>query len=202
MKIMSRNFTRAEKALLIILALALFALVYYRFVYRTLQDSVVSSNAEASSIKTDLQEAEVRLGQLQQMQQELDTIMGTEKASRMESYNNSKNETAFLSDILSTASDYSIAFADVTRNGDQIRRSFSLQYRTNSYREAEAIMLQLCQGEYRCLMGDINCSIGADGQTAIGMTATFFETMVGGIPDSGLPQDEEATANQDADLTQ
>jgi hypothetical protein len=122
--------------------------------------------------------------------------MGTKKASRMESYNNSKAETSFLSSILQSTKNYSIAFSDVTRNGNQIRRSFTLQYTTNTYREAENVMDRLCQGEYRCLISDVNCNLNAQGMTTISLTATFYETMVGGTPDSGLPKDQEETQEE------
>lgn len=196
MRVMSRNFTRVEKILLIALAVVLIALIYYRFVYVTVNDSIASSNAEKQSIQTDLTAAQQKVDQYKEMQSELDDVMGTKKASRMESYNNSKPETAFLSSILSSAKDYTISFSDVTRNGNQIRRSFTLQYATNNYREAEVIMDRLCQGEYRCLLTDVNCTINEQGWTTIDLTATFYETMVGGTPDSGLPKDEAETEEE------
>ncbi len=196
MKIMSRNFTRTEKILLLVLAIVLLGLVYYIFVYRNVSDSIASSNAEKNSLQTEYDGALARLSQLKGMKEEVVDVKKSGSLSRMESYNNSKNETAFLSDILSDTRDYNISFSDVTRNGDQIRRSFSLHYRTGNYREAEAIMLRLCQSRYRCLIGDVNCNIAADGETSMDMTATFFETMVGGVPDAGLPEDQEATKTQ------
>lgn len=196
MRVMSRNFTRAEKILLVLLAVLLIALIYYRFVYLTVNNSIASSQAEKKSIETDLAVAQQKVAQLEGMKSELDEVMGTEKASRMESYNNSKAETSFLSSILQSAKNYSISFSDVTRNGNQIRRSFTLQYMTNNYREAEAIMARLCQGEYRCLISDVDCSLDTKGVTTIGLTATFYETMVGGTPDSGLPKDEEETQEE------
>lgn len=193
MKIMSRNFTQSEKILLVVLALVLFGLVYYRFVYLNIQDSISNSKAEAQSLQSEMEISQTKLAKMKKMKEELNGIKKTGDISRMESYNNSKEETAFLSDILSDTKDYNIAFADVTRNGDQIRRSFTLQYRTRNYAEAEAIMKKLCQGRYRCLIGDVNCSIAEDKVATISMTATFFETMVGGTPDSGLPKDEAET---------
>ena len=191
MRFMSRNFIRSEKILLLVLALVLIGLIYYRFVFRTVNDSIESSKAEKASIETDLEVAKGKAAKLAGMQDELDEIKGTDKATKMASYNNSKEETDFLSSILSDTNDYLISFSDVTRDGDQIRRSFTLQYTTTNYNEAERIMSRLCNGENRCLIGDINCNIDSTGKTRIDLTATFFETMVGGVPDSGLPKDED-----------
>ena len=51
----------------------------------------------------------------------------------MESYNNSSAEISFLYDILAETQQYNIEFSDITRNGDQIRRNFSLKFRTRDY---------------------------------------------------------------------
>ena len=39
-------------------------------------------------------------------------------------------------------------------------------------------------------MDDINYSLSDNKDIYINLTATFFETMVGGTPDSALPKDE------------
>ena len=106
----------------------------------------------------------------------------------MGSYNNSKAEVAFLNDILAQTENYSISFSDVTRNGEQIRRYFVLQYQTKNYAAAEEITRKLCEGEYRCLVGDVKCNVSTDGKVTINESATFYETMAGGTPDAGLPE--------------
>ena len=195
MKIMSRNFTRSEKILLLVLAVILVGLVYYRFVDRNVRDSIASSEAEIASIKTEMEAARTRLENLEKMQEEVDTVMADADAARMESYNNSKEEVVFLNDVLSEATDYSVAFKEVTRKGDQIRREFTLQYKTDSYADAQAIMEKLGSSPYRCLIGDASCTIADDGVTTMRLIATFYETMVGGTPDSGLPADSAQTQN-------
>lgn len=195
MKIMSRNFSRSEKILLAVLAVILIGLLYYRLVDQTVRNSLAASEAEVQSLQSELEIAQLRISRLSKMQTEVDSVMEEEQVSRMESYNNSKAEVEFLNDILSAAADYSISFAEVTRNGNQIRRNFTLKYKTGKYRSAEKIMKKLCNGKYRCLIGDVSCTIADDGSTTTSMVATFYETMVGGTPDSGLPEDAAATVN-------
>jgi hypothetical protein len=126
---------------------------------------------------------------LQGVQRNLDELERTEGFSWMGSYNNSKAEVKFLNDVLADAMKYTINFADVTRNGDQIRRNFTLKYQTMDYAAAQDIMTRLLQGENRCLVGDMRCSVGRDGMVVVDALATFYETMVGGVPDAGLPSD-------------
>ena len=193
MKIMSRNFTKAEKILIILLAVILVALIYYRLVDTNVRQSMSSSAAELESLRTETDIVTARLINLKRMQSEIDTLNESGGASRMESYNNSKAEVAFLNDVLSDAEDYSVSFSDVTRSGNQIRRAFTLNYRTDDYDSAEKILERLSECEYRCLLGDVTCTMDKEGRTTINAVATFYETMVGGTPDSGLPNDTAAT---------
>lgn len=194
MKIFSRNFTRIEKILILVLAIVLVGLVYYKFVYVNIEETISSANAEAETLQGEVDIAEAQLAAMQAKQSELDSIEASDDLSYMPSYNSSSAEIAFLNDVLDDTLQYSISFADVTRSGDQIRRNFTLQYRTKNYADAEKIIQALCDGEFRCLVGDIQCSIADDGTVTIGQTATFYETMVGGVPDSGLPVDSAAQA--------
>lgn len=193
MKIMSRNFTRAEKILLVLFAIIIIGLLYYKFVYVAVNDSIFSSNSEAQSLQTELDMAKARAEEITKMEAELEDIKHQPNVSRMGSYNNSKVETAFLNTVLAGIPDYSISFANVTRNGDQIRRSFTLQFRCKNYKTAQRIMRDLNACEYRCLIGDVNCSIADNGECTMAMSATFYETMVGGKADAALPKDEAET---------
>ena len=191
MKLLSRNFSTKEKLLIALLAIILIGLVYYKLVYKNIQTALANANAEASTLQSELEMAQIKEAQINQMKNDMTTLS---KSPKMGSYNNSKLETAFLHTVLSGISDYSISFSDVTRNGNQIRRNFTLQYRVPDYDTACDIMKQLTHGEYRCLINDVSCSVGDNGATSISLSGTFYETMVGGTPDSALPQDEAATA--------
>lgn len=215
MKILSRDFTTKEKVLLVILCLILLALAYYRFVYVPSVDAVAAANADRDMYQIELIGALTKEKQLRQMQEELDELGELQTASRMESYNNSKAELTLLNSALETASSYSVSFAGVTRDGDQIRRNFSLSFTTKDFASAKKIVDRLAESEYRCLIGDMHYNKSyvraqleegeipaAPGRwfdevyyydvISVDTTATFFETMVGGTPDEGLPADKKA----------
>jgi len=201
-KILSRDFTRGEKIILVILAFVLVGLAYYQFVDKTVRESIEKANAEAEAIQVELTGVNAKIQRMEEMQAELDSIQSDPSASYMGSYNNSKEELAFLNDVLGGTLQYTITFSNVTRDGDQIRRNFSLQFTTADYAGMERIMKQLCDGKLRCLINDISYSItrynysaaereeyGVDYYERVNLncTATFFETMVGGTEDAGLP---------------
>ena len=209
MKVLSRDFTVREKVMLIILSLILLALAYYRFVYIPCNDAIDKAHADRDMLQMELLGAMTKEAQLRKMKAELDSLGELQETSRMDSYNNSKAELSLLNGILESADDYAVSFANVTRDGDQIRRNFSLQFTTGSYDAAEQIIARLAESEYRCLIGDMQYSKtlrrAAEGETVAGgqwvdgvryydvitvtATATFFETMYGGTPDAGLPAD-------------
>jgi len=195
MKLMSREFTAKEKILIAVLAIGLLFLVYYRFVYLNINTALTNANAEAQSLQTELDVANTRIDQAEKMRQELSGIGSTGVLAKMGSYNNSKMETAFLNTVLANVSDYSVTFDDVTRDGDLIRRNFTLRYVTPGYSAAESVMKELENGEYRCLVSDVDCEVDANGVTTVTLIGTFYETMVGGRPDSALPSDQAETAD-------
>ena len=195
MKVLSRDFTTKEKALLAFLVLILLALAYYQFVDQPVRSALASAQSEKSALEIELQAADKRVAELTRMQQELDRM--TDGESYMASYNNSAAELDLLNHVLSEAVQYSVSFSDVTRNSDQIRRNFTLQFTARNYNAVESILSQLVDSEYRCLVDDIRCSLDTSNNSSRGIitvnaTATFFETMVGGTADAGLPADADA----------
>lgn len=197
MKVLSRDFTLKEKLLLLLLGLILVGLAYYQFVDRPVRETLDIAHAEADSLSVELQTVEAKLARMRRMRAELEDVTAGGTASEMGSYNNSKAEIAMLNDVLSEALQYSITFANVTRSGDQIRRNFTLQLTTDSYETMEHIISAISASHYRCLIGDLRCTATQDrdvleGNISIGATATFFETMVGGTPDAGLPESRPA----------
>ena len=193
MKVMSRDFTVTEKILLTVLVLILVGLAYYYFVDQPVRATVTSLHAEESTLQSELTTTQARIAYLEKIRDYLVTLQEDDNMSYMGSYNNSEAEVRFLNDILANTLQYSISFANVTRNNNQIRRSFTLQYRTENYAAAQDIMTQLLRGRNRCLIGDVKCSIDpSTGFVTMNQSATFYETMVGGAPDAGLPADAGA----------
>lgn len=199
MKIWSRDFTRFEKTLLLILSVILIGLVYFQFVEKPVRRAIASSKAESRDLETELTAVKARAERLDKLDSEIDAIKGSGSVSRMESYNNSSREVDLLNDILSDTLKYTITFADVTRTNDQIRRNFTLEFRTADYYSMRKIIERICGSPYRCLVDEISCTTtrnDKESYVTAKLTATFYETMVGGTPDAGLPVDSAASQNE------
>ena len=152
---------------------------------------LTSARAQRESLEMELTNVQLRIAQLSRMQEEIDNLDYSNQSTRMASYNDSENELALLNSILSNAEQYSITFKDVTRDGDTVRRSFTMQFTAKDVETVELILPRLTNSGRRCLIGDVSCSSDRrDGDTeavTVGLVATFYETMVGDTPDSGLP---------------
>ena len=212
MKIMSRDFTTREKILLVILLILVLGVAYYWLIFVPCRNNIEAANADRDATQAELMIAQAKEAQLKKMQSELDSLGELRYASRMESYNNSKEELRLLNSVLEAADEYAVSFASASRNGDQIRRNFTMEFKTFDFTTAKEIIQRLSKSELRCILGDIQYGTSlyrlGDYETHVGarligdyyyydvitvnMTATFFETMVGGTPDAGLPADSAA----------
>lgn len=193
MKVLSRDFTFREKLLIFFLGLILVALAYYQFVDKPVRAALESAHTEAEQLTVELQTVQSKLERMHRMRNELEDVTAGGTATEMGSYNNSKEEIASLNEILKDTLQYSITFANVTRSGDQIRRNFSLQFTVDSYESMERLLQSLAENHHRCLIGEVRCNSTRnanimEGNITVNATATFFETMVGGTPDAGLPE--------------
>ena len=177
MKGITRNFSGKEKIIIALMLVILLIFAYSYFVDKP--------------IKKDIEDQK-------QMQKELDELNAGDKPTLMPPYNASERERSFLANIVKVTGDYTISIADCTRNGDQIRRQFTVTFTTENYSQVVWFLTQITKCTYRCVINDARCTInrtknesGIDEESSVSvtMTATFFETMVGGVPDEALPSD-------------
>ena len=195
MKVLSRDFTNKEKMLLLVFAMLILGLLYYYLVDQPVRKEIARCETEKVQLQKVLTQVEDKLHTLESMKEELENIEASGDVSEMKSYNASKEEIRILNDALSHTSKYSITFSSVTRDGDQIRRNFSLEFTAVDYETMALILSDLAESPLRCRIANIQCSRRSryalynydDAVYNIKATATFYETMVGGTPDAGLP---------------
>ncbi|MBO4914824.1 MAG: hypothetical protein J5449_06410 [Oscillospiraceae bacterium] len=191
---LNKDFNVAERILLIILGILLVGVVYYYFVHLAVANNITSLKAEKESLEYELMGLETQARTLRKMQREMDEINGGKDKPRLESYNNSRSEIGLLNDILTAAREYTVTASSVTRNGDLIRRSFVINFTTDNYDTVEHIAERLNKSRCRCLIEDMSFSEskGIQETVQVSMVVTFYETMVGGEPDAGLPSDGDS----------
>ena len=192
MRALSRNFTSREKVLLVVLSIILLGLLYFLLIDRPVRNGLIEAQNDKEQLQMERDMLNLKIAQLESMEMELDELVHSDKVSIMASYNNSKEEIRFLNDILAGTLQYTVDFSGVTRDGDQIRRDFSLEFTAKNYADACEVLNKLNNSHYRCLIGTVIVSSKEKdiqkGAIMVKAAATFYETMVGGIEDAGLPQ--------------
>lgn len=202
MKNLSREFSRREKLLILIMVLILVFAGYYKFVFQATKNTIEESNQKAAAYEAELITIQIQLDRMEQMRQELEKEKSNASMSYMFSYNNINAEIEFLHQILDdTTLDYRLSFSDVMRDGDQIRRPVSIQFTAADYDTAERIINSLENCRMRCLISQVqanaveynyyaNRAESRDLQNSAvsaSCSVIFYETMVGGQEDAGLP---------------
>ncbi len=184
------------KLLLSVAVVIALIILYILLVDRPVRNGMKSAKKATELLTAESERVQGELTELHHMRSEMEKIeTGQEEKSFMPSYNNSKQELDFLNRTLSWAEDYYIGFDQVTRSGNQIRRGFSLQFKTKNFASAVSILNDIEHGDNRCLVGDVSFSPtekGAylmEGGVQVSCSATFYETVVGGTPDAELPED-------------
>lgn len=193
MKILSRDFTTKEKVLLLILAIIIISLAYYLLVYQPVSDGIEKAELTKQGQAVELEAVNMRIAKLEKMKNEIDDVTENGTLKSMPSYNNSKNVNKLFNDILGDL-EFTLSFNDVTKAGDQIRRFVTMQFITKDQKTIKSVLTALSECEYRCLINDVKCSFklnkNDEADYTVRASLTFFETMVGGTPDAGLPAEE------------
>lgn len=213
MRILTRDFTPRERILLLILGLIILGLVYYLAVDQVVRNGIKVANIEIESLEGQVAEINKKVQALDEMEEEMKEIEENgESITRMPSYSGNTDEVKFLHDTLRPTGEYSVVFSDLTREGYQIRRTFSLSYKCDSYASAVEVMKNLESSDIRCIIDDLsveNPDASNDytgniltSPVTVSCKATFFETMEGAVEDKDLPEDslsEEAADEEESD---
>lgn len=201
MKLFTREFSSREKTLLAVLLVVIAGALYFKLVDQPARIGLDRAQTEAKALQAQLDEVNRSIAAIEGMETEINGLDSRDLPhSRMPSYNAGDVELDFLNRTLDSTSDYYVGFDQVSRSGDLIRRDFSLQFRTKNYKKAIKVIKRLEGSELRCLIGDMSISSTdksediLKGPISASCTATFYETMQGGVPDSELPAAEEETS--------
>ena len=189
MKLLTREFSTKEKVLLVVLVVVLLALAYYWFVHVTVTEALDRAQSQKETLETELTSVQARVTVLRRMQSEIDKIQTDGTFMKMPSYNNSKEVTKLLNNVLGDLG-YRISFANVSQSGELVRRNITLEFSAPDYDTVERVLTGLAGSEYRCLLGNVSCSEGysrTDGYYLnVSAAITFYETTVDGTADQGI----------------
>ena len=175
---MRHVFTTREKVLLVILAVLVIAVGYWKLILTPINDSIADLNAQTASEQDAILTNSARLSRMRQMQQELETLLADPDAKPLPDYDNSERLLVELNTILSGTVDYTLSFGStylLEDGGSIICRPISLEYTCGSYTAARGVMDALHGSDYVNLISDVTLDLDAQHGTKVNLTITYFE---------------------------
>ncbi|NLD20523.1 MAG: hypothetical protein GX663_09850 [Clostridiales bacterium] len=188
---LNRAFTKREKILMIVLAIILFSIAYYKFIVVDVNRTVEKYDIAEIQEQYDIEEAKAI--SLKHMKAEMES--GKESGSYVPSYNNMKQLIYELNSILGNADTYDIAFADPVKEGNTVRRNADITFSVAGFNSAKAVIDNIHNCKFRCLIREISLSTSEgtgvkSGSVSVSVNVTFFETMYGATSKEGFQQED------------
>ncbi len=183
---LTRQFTRREQVLLVILALVSLFAVYFLVVHLPVTEALERAQAEKEAISTNMMVLEAKQKRMDQMQKELDAILAQPNVAEIPDYDNLQQVIDFLDTVLSTTGEYSLSFRGLQRAEDTgiLRREIQMTFVSASYYEARDVLEQLQNCPFRCQLSAMGITLASgqapdtaltDGAVQVSLTVTFFE---------------------------
>lgn len=176
------NLTARESVMLVFLVVLLIGVVYYMGFYTPLQNELASINTKCNEIDSQITSATAKIGKMNDMQAELDEILSrpASEITEIAPYDNKEVVLNQLYGILGRAQDYSLNFTDPEVQDDgTVRRNISMSFRCGDYASAKAIIQDLTNSHWRCLVSNLAITSEngnlMEGTVTVSATITFFE---------------------------
>ena len=173
---MKHVFTNREKILLVILAIMLIAVGYWKLILTPINDDIADLQSKTASEQDAMIQSAAQLSQLNRMKSELETVLADPDAKPLPDYDNSERLLVELNTILS-GTDYTLNFANPTplETGSAIlARPISLTFEVSTYSAARAVLDALHDSQYVNLISDLNMDLkGSTVRTTLSLT--YFE---------------------------
>ncbi len=178
---MNRELTKREKALLLVLVVLVLVLGYFKLVLQPINDQVSQYKAEAEAQQIQLEQDQIKVAQMNKMQQAIDQIKASGESRSIPQYDNSGKLMTELHQIMSATLDYSLdCSAGTTQDSYIMLRPIVMTFRTSTYEQARQIIDQLCASENISQISDVNINVrsASSGSTVeTTLAITYFEIM-------------------------
>lgn len=173
---MKHVFTNREKVLLVILAVMLIAVGYWKLILTPINDDIADLQSRTASEQDAMIQSAAQLSQLTRMKSELEAVLADPDAKPLPDYDNSERLLVELNTILS-GTDYTLNFGNTVplENGSAIMcRPITLTFEVSSYTAARAVLDALHDSQYVNLISDLRMDLeGRTVQTSLSIT--YFE---------------------------
>ena len=179
---MRRAFTKREKVMIIILAVIILAICYFKLMLEPINEQIESYQTMTETEQTEITQNQAKLASMKKMQKELDEIYASNDAKPLPTYDNADVMLTDLNKILSSAKDYTLSFGGTETLEEAsyiMRRPVSLVFYTDTYAQARDIIDELHDSENINQISDVSISMDddRDNDVTVTLSISYFEVV-------------------------
>ena len=158
------EFSKREKALIVVFVVILLALLWYRLIYVGTADQIGSLESQIEAVQTETEVSLTRAEQLNNMRATIEQqkAAGVQKAE-LPQYDNTTQLMQRLNDVLKDTANYTVSFDDVQNNQSIVIRGATINFGCKSMKKARSVIADLEQKTFACTANSVTMSINSSG---------------------------------------
>jgi Tfp pilus assembly protein PilO len=175
---MNYTFSKREKILILVFAVLLLGIFYFKFFLEPLNDSIEQVQINTETEQTALVQNTAKLTKMRVMEQELEEIKAQGNVKPLPAYDNSEVMLTDLNSILSAASDYSLSFGTTSALKDAsyiMVRPVTLVFVASSYDTARSIIDELHESANINQISNISMTFTGDSAVNVSLDLNYYE---------------------------
>ena len=152
---MKKEFTKREKILLLVLAVLVIGLGYYKFVLQPINSKISDYRNMESELQLEYEQNQIKAARINMMEKEIQKAQADGIKRMVAPYDNSVNLMPELYGIMKSSIDYSLDFGELEFESDFVKRPVEITYDTSTYKQARAIIDKLYSSQYAMQVDDL-----------------------------------------------
>ena len=152
---MNREFTKREKVLLLIFAILLIAVGYYKLLLEPINNQIESYRSLTQEEQMQMETAQLQAVRMQQMEAEIAQAKAAGIERTIPDYDNSAVLLPQLYQIMDSTIEYAMDFDEITFEGNIAARPVQIEFETANYQKARRVIDKLCTTGYAMQIEDM-----------------------------------------------
>jgi hypothetical protein len=171
---MNYTFSKREKVMLVILAVIVIGLGYFKLILEPINNQVDSYASMSEEDQLGIESNTAIIQKIRQMNAAIEQVKADGGYLPIPSYDNSKELFNELYAILDGTLDYQLSFENVAEDSYVVLRPITMTYKSASYEDARAIIDELHDSSNLNQISDV-IIINSDGIYSTSLRVTYFE---------------------------
>ncbi len=152
---MNRELTKREKVLLLIFAILLIAVGYYKLLLEPINNQIESYRSLTQEEQMQMETAQLQAVRMKQMEAEIAQAKAAGIERTIPDYDNSAVLLPQLYQIMDSTIEYAMDFDEITFEGNIAARPVQIEFETANYQKARRVIDKLCTTGYAMQIEDM-----------------------------------------------